>query len=503
MTFCDIGIFYVSSDGKDWAGFLQQKLVQMDVTAALYDLEGHCARMCSVNIVLATPDIVDLQTLGFINELDKSQSLMVLLGVDEGELKVSFIKQRYTDIFNWKIFEAKQTSHSVSSLIECILLLLDKVRRSSVKHVYDSLPPNLEPRRALSTNTIPNSKLHIATSEQKQTIEVLILTTRKGSDEIDISFSKPDGQPSTKAGIENKALYCLQLPEGTNTDKECNLLAKDGALFLGSGTIPKRSIMCMSESESKKLAGIDFISGMFDDPVSLMCQIIGLSGDEETDTSLLDKHLAVKCQKLSDDKTKDPHKIFFVQGCKKTKWPTPLHFAAEYNLIRFASELLKLPFSIDACLMKNCAKETPKQISNRNGFREFTGMISNFIKLESLKGNIPGNKDSGISDEKRLSTISEHNAPSELSIPQHEEGEDDGFFDAGTGKKHSQRQGNKLFGKMKMKMKSRNKSSSDFSVVDILNKSSTDDDVGKESSDKMAKHNYNSKSLTLPHVAKF
>jgi hypothetical protein len=45
-----------------------------------------------------------------------------------------------------------------------------------------------------------------------------------------------------------------------------------------------------------------------------------------------------------------------------------LHFAADHGLILSAVELLKLPFSIDACLTVNIDDETPLQIANRHNF---------------------------------------------------------------------------------------------------------------------------------------
>ena len=72
---------------------------------------------------------------------------------------------------------------------------------------------------------------------------------------------------------------------------------------------------------------------------------------------------------------------------KNGRWPTLLHFAADHGLILSAVELLKFPFSIDACLTVNIDDETPLQIANRHDFYELARKIKSFIKIESLKGN--------------------------------------------------------------------------------------------------------------------
>lgn len=63
-----------------------------------------------------------------------------------------------------------------------------------------------------------------------------------------------------------------------------------------------------------------------------------------------------------------------------------MHFAADHGLILFAVELLKLPFSMDACLTLNVDYETPLQIANRHDFEELARKIKSFFKVEKLKG---------------------------------------------------------------------------------------------------------------------
>ena len=70
------------------------------------------------------------------------------------------------------------------------------------------------------------------------------------------------------------------------------------------------------------------------------------------------------------------------------KWPSLLHYAAEYNFQKLGKELLDHPYSIKACYTMNSQKAIPQTIAEKNGNTDFFRMVRSFLKVESLKGKI-------------------------------------------------------------------------------------------------------------------
>ncbi|XP_063446674.1 uncharacterized protein LOC134726204 [Mytilus trossulus] len=419
MEFSDVGIFCMFSDGKDWANFLQVKLAAVGISSSVEGLEtDHTQSNYAVNVVLATPAILDILETDNITAIKADGSVMVLLGVDKDELKLSFAKHNYHTINKWEYFETKQTEESVSELVECVQLKLEAAIKSSSTPAYDFLPPprpsQAKLRHAEPSEFVSSPKLQVATTDEfDKVVEVFILSNRKGSNEIEITLNNSGDLVNTKAVLDDKALYQIQIPENTEFKEDCQFVAIDNDILMGTGSIPKlvevTDNVFYSKSVPTKIDIIRETLGFGNDPIPLVCQMLGLSHMEETDShsELLDKHVTIQYKQIKDQEASDDWKPLINDDCNLSHCPTLLHFAAEYNLKTLGSELLKLPESLDACFAMNMDKKTPQAIAQTNEFPEFAHMIRSFMKVETLKGNIQRNKDSGIVDDKKLPTIPE------------------------------------------------------------------------------------------------
>ncbi|CAC5421549.1 PIK3AP1 [Mytilus coruscus] len=440
MEFSDVGIFCVFSDGKDWANFLQVKLAAIGISSNLEGLENdHTHSVYAVNVVLATPAILDIFETDRITAINADDSVMVLLGVDKDELKLSFAKHNYKSISKWKYFETKQTEKSVSELVACIQLKLEAKRQASSAPEYDILPPprpsQAKLRHAEPSEFVSSPKLQVATTDNFDKVaEVFILSNRKGSNEIDIFLNNSRELVNTKAVFDDKALYQIQIPENAEFEEDCQFVAIDNDETIGTGSIPKLVEVTDNVSYSKRIpTKSDIIRetlGFENDPVPLVCQMLEKDNEASNWRPLIN------------------------EGCNFSKCPTLLHFAAEYNLKTLGSELLKLPESLDACFAMNKDKNTPQAIAQNNEFPEFAQMIRSFMKVETLKGNIQRKKDSGIDDDKKLPTIPEF----------HEEIENNGKE-----KKPSSGEKPSLWSRLKIPtiMKTKKKSSKSGDIADI------------------------------------
>lgn len=160
MEFSEVSICYISSDGKEWAKYLKGKLGEVDIVSHLEDLDCEYEHRDRVNVVLATPAMLEIQTVKPIRTMHCNRSVMVLLGVDKQELNMVFEKLEYKDISYWAFFATQQSDDSV-------IKLLDLIMKKAEILPYDYPPTNQQiPCPTNYPTTTP--KLHIATSEHKE-----------------------------------------------------------------------------------------------------------------------------------------------------------------------------------------------------------------------------------------------------------------------------------------------------------------------------------------------
>ncbi|CAG2220695.1 BCAP [Mytilus edulis] len=380
------------------------------------------------NVLLVSPDFFSLQNLDALHRINPQRAIMVLLGTSASDIQ-TFLSQKYPAMLKITFFETQATEDCVRALLIGIIKLYEHVHEASdeetEKDVYDKLPlPRKSPGASI------NNIHKVAVSFDNNNREVFILCDRKGSDEIQIELLNRHGQ--IKAIHENKAIYRFSVDaELAKTNPK--FIAKDGQLTIGSGQVVIPESQCVKpESQNKptrsKLDILQDILGEEKDPVCLMCQALNI---EERTREALDMNLARKCQSLEPLRKFDGGLFDNIgrrsSGHSNEKWPTLIHFAAEFNLPRFCEELLKLPWSEDACYKMNKDDDTPLDIAKRKSFHELVEKLEICTAKTTKSGNVPGNKDSGVVEDEipmkddRLSSSESYTDMSEMTKREKEE----------------------------------------------------------------------------------
>ncbi|CAG2220697.1 unnamed protein product [Mytilus edulis] len=370
------------------------------------------------NVLLVSPDFFSLQNLDALHRINPQRAIMVLLGTSASDIQ-TFLSQKYPAMLKITFFETQATEDCVRALLIGIIKLYEHVHEASdeetEKDVYDKLPlPRKSPGASI------NNIHKVAVSFDNNNREVFILCDRKGSDEIQIELLNRHGQ--IKAIHENKAIYRFSVDaELAKTNPK--FIAKDGQLTIGSGQVVIPESQCVKpESQNKptrsKLDILQDILGEEKDPVCLMCQALNI---EERTREALDMNLARKCQSLEPLRKFDGGLFDNIgrrsSGHSNEKWPTLIHFAAEFNLPRFCEELLKLPWSEDACYKMNKDDDTPLDIAKRKSFHELVEKL----EICTAKTTKSGNKDSGVVEDEipmkddRLSSSESYTDMSEMT----------------------------------------------------------------------------------------
>ncbi|KAJ8317975.1 hypothetical protein KUTeg_003066 [Tegillarca granosa] len=138
-----IYLYYIPSDGGSWANFLHEKLNEDDymLSSSLVDIStlenDHLIH--DVNIILVSPDFLNLKSLQPLTVLHQIRSLVVLLGVDKPEYEM-FVKDNELNLSKWDVFETEATEKSVRQLLLRIISLYetshpDEVHKHSA-HIY-------------------------------------------------------------------------------------------------------------------------------------------------------------------------------------------------------------------------------------------------------------------------------------------------------------------------------------------------------------------------------
>lgn len=150
MEFSDTGIYFFEEDGRDWAEFLQTKFAEQELAVRLENVEEVNDVLYPINLLLATPAILDVGIKDNVRSMDPHQSIAVLLGVEEKDVKTHFIRDQYLKISMWEFFEMFPTEESVVSLTKCVQSRLQTLKRETKAPEYDFLPA---PRPSLSSES--------------------------------------------------------------------------------------------------------------------------------------------------------------------------------------------------------------------------------------------------------------------------------------------------------------------------------------------------------------
>ncbi|KAL3875384.1 hypothetical protein ACJMK2_033337 [Sinanodonta woodiana] len=376
----EISIHYHPQDGAEWAKYLQSRLGEreFEIDIALNDVTApDISRGRSrINVFLITPDFMDLTDLNIMKGYDHRYSLAILMGI-ETEIFTLLTTQRgiYEDLQDWITLDADESEESVRRLLVTIVTMYE----------YDYLPSRIRP---------------VIMEPSDEGTMVYIGLERDTKSEVSVQF---DGNKEVlKATNRNSYFYSFPL-----SDEEAHMLSAFSIVYkgnkIGEGQLnhivpssrqvnnPHSGLYAghtynADQGKQSKLGQLCELLEDETDPIGLVCKCMGMSGSdrEQLDRTLANQisvqgfpeHLSLK--NINEDVPR-------IQ--RDEKWPTFLHFAAEYNLMRFAEALLSYPALACACMIRNREGRTPDEIAHHAGHQELSEMLrifSNFMLGPSI-----------------------------------------------------------------------------------------------------------------------
>ena len=151
-----VAVYYLSTDGGDWALYLQSKLGAREyrLETVLNDLGCDPAlhrKSARLNLFLITPDLLEkYENIGsFLDRFEKRNSLLILTGTEISDLEKRATKFSRPDVLEWLVHEMRGEEESVRSLMVTIIGVYEghvATSRSPAPGeeeggLYDVLPP--------------------------------------------------------------------------------------------------------------------------------------------------------------------------------------------------------------------------------------------------------------------------------------------------------------------------------------------------------------------------
>ena len=145
---------YHADDGQEWAKYIQTKLGSKEyaIHSVLNNINDHPSThtvSTYVNVVLVSPDFLDLQTWDILKKFDPKSSLAILTGIEFGDLKRACEKKECKEMFDWMIIhELTETDNeSVRGLMMTVVAAYEDALRD--ERSSQRSPPL--PRRSMSS----------------------------------------------------------------------------------------------------------------------------------------------------------------------------------------------------------------------------------------------------------------------------------------------------------------------------------------------------------------
>ncbi|KAL3875382.1 hypothetical protein ACJMK2_033335 [Sinanodonta woodiana] len=394
----EICIHYYPQDGVQWARYLQAKLGEREyeIDIALNDVTSSSTAQGSsrMNVFLITPDFLDLKDLKIMTVFNHQFSLVILMGVDiqnfHSKTKHHGVQE---DVNNWFTLEVDGSVESVRHMLMTIVSMYE----------YDYPPCRVQPifmeiiEREVNVYIGLEKKAESDVSVQFNGMDEELKATY--TDQYFYSFSLKDEEAemcSTFSVVcKNKKIGKGQLKDIVPSPYEVS--SHDDCLTVGF------SSRAVGKTQSK-LQQLWEVLKDETDPIGLLCQSIGLCG---SDSEQLDRKLVKNISVLSF-----PEHLSLMdidegssQIQREERWPTILHFAAEFNLMAVAESLLRYPAFAWASKIKNCGGRTPDELAHQSGHQELSEMLKCFKHCIDVPVVRRRSHDSGFGDKVRLSQI--------------------------------------------------------------------------------------------------
>lgn len=387
--------FIHASDGEQWAYFLQRLLKGPDYniettlhppnaadTSQLFSPNQTCA-------VLVSPSMLEGGHTDFWQNCVDSfhtRTVVLLLGVDQNDLKEGLggLADR---VLRHKWLEMDGSRQAVTGSLVKLIEAYEAVEYTSSDKsdyqddddVYDRPPP---PRQQNGVIKVIPSVLY------EQSNQELVVVLARQVDGTVALVTEGGGGPSQHIAMEHitGSAYSAKL---NSLHGKVSFTVLSGEHILGNGSVDIQSrleqLACILRSEIS--------------PLTLMCSAMGVSTARRSEAEELDTVLAAKLAGvnlplgLTSLLMPDEHNTTGEQ--ENSRWPTLLHFAAEYNLSKLCEELLRYPSMIHAAVTENKDGLFPCQLAEKHGFTALQQRLLQYVENMRLRSAA----DSGVSIE--------------------------------------------------------------------------------------------------------
>lgn len=212
-----ISIFY-TSDGKEWAVYLKEKLSCKDrfINSELVNLlDKNIAFNSKVNVFLVSPDFLDLQSWGLLNKFNRKTAVAVLTGVEHNDWIEAVSKHNVDSVIDWLVYELEATDKSVRELLVsviCIYELTEEFGDDDEVHWDHYINvPTLEKKQTPEEchyKVLPSQSrpLNAVSNVFRKDDDVFLILERMPEGSIEVTFHE-DGRSLNPAFEGNFGLY--------------------------------------------------------------------------------------------------------------------------------------------------------------------------------------------------------------------------------------------------------------------------------------------------------
>ncbi|XP_041364939.1 uncharacterized protein LOC121380196 isoform X2 [Gigantopelta aegis] len=374
-------VIVCEEDGLTWADFFKVKLTGKDYSFSTWIQQlGICdsvlvTEKTKTQIVLLTPTLLENEA-----NADKLLSfcmdscIFILLGVNENDVKTAFSEDNSADILRFPLHVIVEENIG-DSLKEALVKIIKSYEKSDDDDdddspIYEILPMRKPVQVNKLVNVIPSNNLTGGS-------DIYLLLEHKADDIVNVVINTPGGK-TIPATLVDTAVYTVTLPDETSGDVSLKVESEQRLLGQHKAQV------------SSKLEQLRSLLEDTSDPVSLMCQSLGIPRNSAS----LDKRLADQVKNNWPSHTMPfLMQIFEIQDhteeTSSEVWPTVLHFAAQYNLELFCTELMKYPGMVNAAAISNVRDQYPCEIAKEKGFTRLGEQLYSFVEKQ-------GHHDSGV-----------------------------------------------------------------------------------------------------------
>lgn len=221
-----VSIFF-TSDGVEWAGYLQDKLSCKDcnINTELVNLSNKDIDFLSkVNVFLVSPDFLELKSWDILNKFDSKTAIAVLAGVDHNDWIEATGKHNIETVLEWLDYELEASDRSVRDLLVTIIGIYEIQEEfgddpDADWNNYMNVPSD-KPNEADSFYKVlpsrPCRPVNAVTNVFRKDDSVYLLLERMAEGKIEVLFHD-DGRCINPAFEGNVSLYFFSW-KGTSPD---------------------------------------------------------------------------------------------------------------------------------------------------------------------------------------------------------------------------------------------------------------------------------------------